>query len=45
MTSHPGLPDKLGVEVELEAVADVLEHVVFDSLVEVLLVGDETRTV
>lgn len=45
MTSHPCLPDKLGVEVELQAVADVLEHVVFYSLVEVFLVGNETRAV
>ena len=45
VTSHPGLPNKLGIEVELKAVADVLEHVVFYSLVEVFLVGNETRAV
>ena len=45
MTSHPCLPGKLGVEVELQPVADVLENVVFYSLVEILLVGYETWTV
>ena len=45
MTTHPCLTDKLWVEVELKAVADVLEHVVFYSLVEILLVGNETGTV
>ena len=45
MASHPRLPDELGVEVQLESVADVLQNVVFDSCVELLLVGDETRTV
>ena len=45
MTTHPCLTDKLWVEVELKAVADVLEHVVFNSLVEILLVGNETGTV
>ena len=45
MTSHPRLPDKLGVEVELQPVANVLENVVFYSLVKILLVGNETGTV
>ena len=45
MASHPCLPDKLGVEVELQPVADVLENVVFYSLVEILLIGNEAGTV